>query len=905
MKTLTLIGLICLSFHSYSQQLLGKDTLVCSGQFLELNTPDGNSPFKWSTGEESNKIRVYQSGTYWLEQNGVRDSIRLTIYDEEYNQASYWALGQGAALKFDTTRPEHKASVVDLPNNNYSLPAGTSTAVDNDGDLLFFTDGKTLYDSTGKSLETGFAGDPNLSQNSVIVPQPGSQVNYYLFTIENNPLSYSTIKINKDRSLTTVSKNSPLAAGVDGKITAVKMGNDLGVWVMTHEENSNVFKAYPVTSGGIGKPVESIVGTPTYTSSGYMKFSSGGNRLALAADFTEVFYFDSNTGKVQVPKHLFISSSYGLEFSPDGGYLFVSTYDSTQTDSAGVVTPGGSLLKVNIGWGFQPEIVYEGDASTRFGALQLAPDGNIYVVKGNSKSQCLGAITKPDDWQVESGYEPDKICFNKDVTLGLPNFPQHYFYKGNNFALGVSFPCEGDSVDVGITSRLAELPYAKFSVLVNFGHPESGSENYTTALKSQHFYPVSPDPYIIKVTTTDVCRVNQHEGRTFITPQPTINISDTLLCPGALLPSYDGGFYAPAVYPTYLWTLGEDTVGIEQRFQPLKEGNYKVHIVVGGKCDTTDYYNIAYRTPPPLDLGEQKNACQGDTVLISADVGIPSATYVWSTTENTDKIYVQQPGIYKVTLKDHGCVYNDSVSVLFHPQPENPRLKTDTIGCFGEKIVFDAKNPSGYFFKWNTGATTAAITTDTAGIYIVDISNVGCKRTYQTNLKYHDPIIFSLEKVYSICENDSEKLTLSAGVGTAFKWVPDMDTTASKMIVKAGEYSVQKTNPETGCIGKYEFSIRNLCEPRVFLPEIFTPNLDEINDRFIPGVANIVDYEMLIYNRWGELVFASNTKDSGWDGTYKGEDSPVDNYICIINYSGESLQGKTRFSKKGSFLLAR
>src|SRR5690606_27855927 len=101
-----------------------------------------------------------------------------------------------------------------------------------------------------------------------------------------------------------------------------------------------------------------------------------------------------------------------------------------------------------------------------------------------------------------------------------------------NFSFMADFPCEGDSVNVIATSRIANKPYARFTLLIDYGHPESGDDNFTNLLVSKHLYPVHNDVYRLKATTSDVCRVNTYNAVTFITPQPDITIEDTLLCPG-------------------------------------------------------------------------------------------------------------------------------------------------------------------------------------------------------------------------------------------------------------------------------------------------------------------------------------------------------------------------------------
>ena len=77
-------------------------------------------------------------------------------------------------------------------------------------------------------------------------------------------------------------------------------------------------------------------------------------------------------------------------------------------------------------------------------------------------------------------------------------------------------------------------------------------------------------------------------------------------------------------------------------------------------------------------------------------------------------------------------------------------------------------------------------------------------------------------------------------------------------------------------------------DPVVYIPNAFTPNGDGLNDLFEVKAANIHTYKLEIYNRWGELIFTSDSPNVHWDGKYNGKDCPVDVYVVIIHYQGNS-----------------
>ncbi|HDY88953.1 MAG TPA: gliding motility-associated C-terminal domain-containing protein [bacterium] len=83
----------------------------------------------------------------------------------------------------------------------------------------------------------------------------------------------------------------------------------------------------------------------------------------------------------------------------------------------------------------------------------------------------------------------------------------------------------------------------------------------------------------------------------------------------------------------------------------------------------------------------------------------------------------------------------------------------------------------------------------------------------------------------------------------------------------------------------------------LFIPNTFTPNGDGLNDMFGPIGEGISEFNMLIYNRWGQLIFESNNINEQWDGKYMGKTVQTDAYAYMVRAKGYK---KGRFSKTGT-----
>ena len=86
------------------------------------------------------------------------------------------------------------------------------------------------------------------------------------------------------------------------------------------------------------------------------------------------------------------------------------------------------------------------------------------------------------------------------------------------------------------------------------------------------------------------------------------------------------------------------------------------------------------------------------------------------------------------------------------------------------------------------------------------------------------------------------------------------------------------------------------------IPNVFTPNGDGKNDRFIIPLQGMASYTLVIYNRWGAKLFESTDPSKGWDGTTEGKPVPDGTYYFIVR--GESRKGKL-YEEAGHLTLTR
>lgn len=514
------------------------------------------------------------------------------------NEANIWYFGGNAGLDFNSGSP------VALTNGKLSSLEGCATISDSLGNLLFYSNGMTVWNSdhTVMSNGTGLIGDTSSSQSVIIVPRPGFNNMYYLFTIGekdgNLGLYYSIVFTFGQQGGVKgaiTKKNTFLIAPVTEKLTAVKHFNNKDFWVISHLWNSNGFVAYRVTSSGVGFAVFSVVGSihggSINNRIGYLKGSPTGDKLALAVpwdDYFELFDFDDSTGIVSNPLTFTgYHFAYGVEFSPDGKLLYGAVGESDTLDmiyqfDLCADSPSNIINSATI----------IGTSSDFIGALQLGSNGKIYVAL--YLKDYLGVIEYPNVPGTGCDYNNAGIYLNgRKSKFGLPNFVQSFFTTPQMNLRGDTTLCEGEQLILNVFYPTCQndrvLLYDVFpdaEYLWQNGSTDSVFEVYT------------PGNYWVEVNIDDIILSDSIQISYIDAFQKNLR-EDTILCEGeklilnVFLPScnYDRVLIYDA-FPgaEYLWQDdSKDSV-----YEVSSPGNYWVEVNIDDRM-FVDSVRIGYK----------------------------------------------------------------------------------------------------------------------------------------------------------------------------------------------------------------------------------------------------------------------------------------------------------------------
>jgi gliding motility-associated-like protein len=459
------------------------------------------------------------------------------------------------------------------------------------------------------------------------------------------------------------------------------------------------------------------------------------------------------------------------------------------------------------------------------------------------------------------------------------------------------------------------------------------------------------NPSFYEITVTDIrtgCTAKDTASITFVRKaQPIINKSvRTSICLG------DSIRLTASQGDNYRWNTGK--VGATIWVKPDSVGmfTYKVAARFDTLC-TEGYDSIKIQVNPipvvKANAVKEINICAGNSATLLATGGI---RYEWLSGEKTAKIVVSplKDTKYMVrTFNEFSCPSKyDTVLVKVTPKSQIP---DKFVLCEGDSVVINALNPDASTkYLWNTKDSTASIRVNKAGKYSVTIKVKACEYTLNTEVIIRQRPKIALDTAAILCfaiGNELEQkpyrvhkhtifgklLNREAGEIYYYEWyyknsntivdngvVPN-DNVIPLEISKLDTSYVLRVRTGTGkiCDKFATIRIKTICDARVKVPTAFSPNEDNLNDFFAPVTSDLVGIRLMIFQRWGDIVYekyinpAANEgwngvfkENEGWDGTFGGSPAPIDTYQYALiywsrNQKGELIETKTT----GSLVLLR
>lgn len=243
------------------------------------------------------------------------------------------------------------------------------------------------------------------------------------------------------------------------------------------------------------------------------------------------------------------------------------------------------------------------------------------------------------------------------------------------------------------------------------------------------------------------------------------------------------------------------------------------------------------------------------------------------------------------------CVDYDSVLIEVKKEIEVD-LGEDKVLCPGDSVQISAVLEPGNNILWNTNNTEQNIIVKNAGQYIIEVKdNLGCSGRDTVIVAEVDTPYARFPEDTIVCFFLSSQIELRAqDEAQQYSWSTGSESQAV-LITEPGGYSIEMFN-SGACYSSDTIKVLELCDASsFFVPNTFTPNNDGFNEGFRPKGENIFEYEMRIYNRWGQKLFYTENLQTSWDGTFLGRKAPIGVYVYKIDYTGISPENSKAYKK--------
>lgn len=409
-----------------------------------------------------------------------------------------------------------------------------------------------------------------------------------------------------------------------------------------------------------------------------------------------------------------------------------------------------------------------------------------------------------------------------------------------------------------------------------------------------------------------------------VNPLPVIDAGNDLeICLGDTV--VIGGSPSGPATASYQWTpttgLDFDTVQ-NPLASPQVTTKYFLEVTDGNSCVSIDSMEIVVNPLPVIDAGPDTAICKNSPLQLNAT---GASTYLWTPTRGLSDPFIANPiatldttTTYVITGTDtNGCISTDTLLI----EVLDVDFASDIELCEGESVMLNPQlsgDTAGITYLWTPSRTITSTTVRNPVVsplattkYFLTVTNAaGCVAVDSVTIRVNVTPIpeFNIDFTASCSglESRVQNFTVNGIVhlwnvngsdDTLIAFEPDLGlryNTTNQVTLIAVNNTCADTLTKSIEVGEAE-NYLNLTQTN-----IFSPNGDGINDAFVLEFKGefVNCAEIIIFNRWGDVVYTSNVERSGWDGrTQSGEKAPSGTYFYVIKLADSEIKGSVMLSR--------
>lgn len=644
-----------------------------------------------------------------------------------------WVFGHRNGLRFDNNIP------VFFESSTFGIE-GSAAVSDAAGNLLFYSNGRTIWNAAGVAMPNGsglegngpatttvFGIQGSSNQGVAIVKSLAGPGQYYVFTLDAQEdytpaytgyLRYSVVDmaLNGGTGDVVAGQKDIVLDEHMGELMTIVKGAGCYYWLISHRNNSATYRAFKLDAMGIHPAVSSTVGS-TGGLGQQMKVSFNGDRILYQnadIDGVEIGTFDKATGMVSnvvAVSHGQALHGYGSCFSTDDHKIYIAglngivQYDISGYPNAAAIAATRQVISTDY-----------------YSQLRNGPDGKIYVASWNIPF--IGTISSPGNTGMACNFNP--------AALAQPNWANFGLFGGTFFGHGLG----SDVPVVDVQEPASSVTDTLICQLDTFRL--QAPEGFGDYLWNDHTHDAFLDVTesgLYWVSGSNSCQQRVDSFHIRIVDFGAGLGPDTLLCPGSEI-RFDVG----TDNAVYEWQDGSR----EPSFHTAEAGTYSV-TVTKDACVRSDTVTVGM-VQPFLDIVRSDSVlCFGTVMQLRAETN-PGAGYVWSDGSTDKNMMIDKGGTYGVTVTNACGTLSKSVTIpaqrcdcsLFVPNAFSPNgdglndVFTTQVACspgnfilsiynrFGQRVFVSALVGKGWDGSYNGQPAEA-------GVYFYDLSFYGPK----------------------------------------------------------------------------------------------------------------------------------------------------------------------------------
>jgi gliding motility-associated-like protein len=867
---------------------------ACSGQMLFANSytglagPDFN--YYWSTGSLSNTTTALTTGYYWVTQTSAdgcfvsTDSIYITVFPPP----------QRPLISDDFVINTDASSTQSIP---LCFPESVTIWATNTGSNSYYWTGPGLppgglYNS---SFVTGISGIYSINVVDSFGCVNSNCVQVVVDTMITMPDINSFISVQD--SLEVCSGNAVVVTISDvssDPLFNLALLNCSTIWTITPSISGALYPHiayfFPTQNGTYYVHAEHIIvltNNCMYDSIHILLDTS----FYVTVNPKPVVHDTMHGNNVICPGdtvNLYVTGNATFFYWSGPGIITNPSLSSVLVNAPGNYSVNTSLVDSNGCWGYQ--MFYWTITLSPFPVVTMQPaDG---VICPNDSIELISSGSGIFYWYGPSGLLSGNTnsvyvdlpgfyyCVLVDIigcqqvsnTLEIKQYSTPYL-----LATPSSIICPGDSMNI--------IAITNAGSIIEWQPPLSGNS------LSQTIY--APGTYYCNITSCGIITeasvtIIQSDVAAIITPDGPLDF-----CPGdsVVLFGNQGMMF-------YEWTGGSTDTSIVV-FLP---GTYILTTTDYNGCTAATSVTTSVISVFPPDINDT-TICYGTSVLLSANA---EGQVVWYNSITGDSIIftgsdyttplIFDTTIYYVMSLDSGCSSGlVPVNIYLYSTSFPPVISSNSPVCEGAIIELYCDSVPGESFSWTgpdgfiSSAANPQINNASlinAGNYEIVISSDSCTSPASSIVVQviQNPDVSLPDSLYLFCVDEGILLDASY-FGASYQW-QDFSTSAYYNVQAGGLYWVIVNVGDCKTTDSTQVYAED-CTPVIEMPNVFTPNQDGYNDLFLPMEFEfIIENKIIIFNRWGRLMYESEDVLSGWDGTYGGRVCSDGVYFWILFYTG-------------------